>query len=236
MISLPPVVAWLIGTMVLVFVVGVVLPGRASVRLDYALGFVPVRFTVLTAQGHAASPAAWGPLFGHTFLHGNFLHLAINSLGLAAFGAGVARRLGADGRGVGAVRGVSAFLAFYFACGVAGALAFAAANPREATLLVGASGAISGLMAAAMRFALRAFAPYGPAYGPLARASSGPVLTASLLYLGLNALTALGMTVGASGGLSIAWEAHVGGYLFGLFSFPLFDRLAGRQDAAVPGA
>lgn len=223
-VAMPRIVLTLLALMVLVFVIGWVLPRQAAWRLDYALGFVPARFAAVIGGDYGVVRGA-GPLLSHVFVHGNLTHIVVNAMGLAIFGTAVARRLRVEGGGA---RNAGLFLGFFFASGVAGALCYGLVNAGSGILLVGASGAISGLMAGAMRFALRALAPYGPQEGPLAPLTAYPVVTASAVYVGFNLLTPLGLGRLIGAGLPIAWEAHVGGYLFGLLAFPLFDRAVRR--------
>src|SRR5829696_1342626 len=84
-------------------------------------------------------PAAfsWVTVFTSMFLHGGFLHFGGNMLYLWIFGDNVEDRMG-HGR----------FLVFYLLCGVAAALAQAALNPDSVVPMVGASGAIAGVMGA----------------------------------------------------------------------------------------
>ncbi|MBB4659030.1 rhomboid family intramembrane serine protease [Parvularcula dongshanensis] len=224
----PGVVSGLLAVIVVVSLI-CFLPTGFGRRADFVLAFIPLRFTSGITGGEGGIGLLL-PLVGHLFVHGNLAHLLLNALGFVVFGTGVARRLGVEAESSSARawnRGL--FLAFFLACGVAGALFFLLFNMGSPVMLIGASGAISGLMAAAMRFALRPFAPYGLTEGRLARPGSRPVVVASLVYIGLNLLTALGLGGLAGGGLDVAWEAHIGGYLFGLFAFPVFDRLVRRD-------
>jgi membrane associated rhomboid family serine protease len=99
--------------------------------------------------------------------------------------------------------------------------------------MLGASGAVSGIMAATARFAFSAGGPLG---GGTSRAAYftpaepiGAVLTSPralafiLVWFAVNLLFGLaeGLVPGASG--PIAWEAHIGGFLAGFLLFPLFD-------------
>jgi membrane associated rhomboid family serine protease len=95
-------------------------------------------------------------------------------------------------------------------------------------VLIGASGAVSGLTAAALRFAF-----VSPGYGREAVQAPAPPLSVAFqdrrviafvaVWFGLNLLAGLGMPVSGSAEVQIAWEAHVGGFLAGLALFPLFD-------------
>jgi membrane associated rhomboid family serine protease len=225
--SVPSLVAWLLWLMVAIFLIQAVLPERLSLRIDWALAFIPVRFTY--GLENAVNPfEVMVPLFGHVFVHATVTHLLFNGLWLLVFGTGVARRFHVErGAGVDRFANNILFVTFFMLCGLAGALAYYMGDRDATTLLVGASGAISGLMAGALLFALRPFALQGPEFGPLASMTARPVAIASAAYVGLNVLTGFG--VGPEAGMNIAWEAHIGGFVCGLVTFPLFDRAVRRS-------
>ncbi len=167
----------------------------------------------------------WTPIT-YTFLHGGWEHLFVNSIWLLAFGSPIAQRFGAP-----------RFLLFYFLCGAAGAFLHVFLYPSSGVPVVGASAAISGLMGGAARLVFLADGPLG-ALGGRGSFSATPRRRASILaalgdrrtlifvgvWIGLNFLfgaTALGGIFGAAG--QIAWEAHLGGFIFGLLTFGLFD-------------
>lgn len=171
------------------------------------------------------APRWWTPLT-YSFLHGGFTHIAVNGVWLLAFGTAVCRRFGA-------VR----FLLFYAFAAIAGALAFYAVHPLGLQPVVGASAAISGAMGAAVRFA---FAPGGPLGGSFApprdlaayRRPAPPLralfvdkrtMTFIVLWFVANFLFGAVAPTGADGA-SVAWEAHIGGFLAGFLGFNLFDR------------
>ena len=214
-------------------------------RLDTALGFVPARFAAWVGGEGAptwgrARPSVIGavaPALTHQFLHAGLGHLGVNAIGLVLFGTGVARRLRADGslRSGGGAANRFVFAAFFLTCGAAGALAYALLDPGSARPLIGASGAVSGLMGGAMRFAMRRFAPYGVAEGPLAPILSLPIIVVSGAFLATNLATAIGAPMPFLPSGDIGWHAHIGGYLFGLLAFPWFDRLAARPASRTYG-
>lgn len=178
-------------------------PDTTGVIYDY--GLVPAQLS----QGR------WGPLFTHIFLHGGLLHLFLNGTALLAFGAPAARLLGSGP--VGAVR----FFGFFLVTGILGGLAFWALHPEGTTPLVGASGAISGLMGAAARLLedpRRVGSPF-----------SGAAMRFTLPWVAINlVIAAVGQA--APGGLPIAWEAHLGGLAAGLLLIGVFA--AGRSAPA----
>jgi membrane associated rhomboid family serine protease len=109
--------------------------------------------------------------------------------------------------------------------------------------MVGASAAISGAMAAAMRFAFQRGGPLGPFRGtdegayrvpatPLSVMLRDPRLIVFLIvWFGVNLLFGLGfVSLAGEDDMPIAWEAHIGGFLAGLVSFVLFDPV--QDDAS----
>jgi membrane associated rhomboid family serine protease len=160
----------------------------------------------------------------HALLHGSWSHVLFNSLWLLAFGTPVARRLGS-----------ARFLLLCLVCAVAGAAAHTLAHPDDITPMIGASGAISGLMAAATRFVFRRNRPlaiigaersgadHAPAASLAEIARDRRILIFLAVWFGTNLLfgfaaAPLGLTEA-----TIAWEAHMGGFVAGFLLFPLFD-------------
>lgn len=180
---------------------------------------------LLLADG---GPRLW-TLLTYGLLHGSWLHLVTNVIWLAAFGSPVARRLG-SGR----------FLSLMGLSTIGGALLHWFAREFDVLPLVGASAAVSGATAAAIRFV---FAP-GLRFGSLAddavvRAIPAEPLgqlwrnSRAMLFIGIwfatNILFGAGLVPILGEETSIAWEAHIGGFLVGLLIFPLFDRGAVRR-------
>lgn len=170
-----------------------------------------------------AGAAIW-TFLTYAFLHGSVPHLLVNCLWLIAFGSALARRFGP-------VR----FLAFSALCAVAGAAVHLVTHFGEMVPVVGASAAISGQMAAAARFAFQIGGPLGVlrigderAYRIPADTLAGTIRNSRAMifvavWFGINLLVGLGSASFIGAGGSIAWEAHIGGFLAGLFLFPLFD-------------
>lgn len=191
----------------------------------YCFGFVPVRYdgSLLAGSLPGGAGATIWTFVTYAFIHGDATHLAMNSIWLLPFGAAVARRFGN-----------LRFLGFFAATAAGGALMHLITHASDSTPMIGASGAVSGFMAGAIRFA---FQPEGPvdmfrsddpaAYfvpaAPLPSALRDPrIVVIAVAWFGLNLLVGL-FGVGAPDGESIAWEAHIGGFAAGLLAFPLFD-------------
>lgn len=179
-----PVTATLI-LLAAVFVGQIVFGVRAAAE---TFGLVPM----------AVSAGRYEGLLSHIFLHGGWLHLFFNATALAAFGAPVARLFGSQ------LGGALRFAVFFLLCGLAGGLTFWALHPAGAVPLVGASGAISGLMGAAARLIERR--------GTVGHPFSRVALRFVLPWIVLNLLLAVAGTAFA---LPIAWEAHLGGLVAG---------------------
>ena len=174
--------------------------------------FIPARY------GFAPDVYSFVSPFTYSLLHGGFAHLAINVVWLAAFGSPLANRIGA-------VR----FLAFWAATALGAVALHFVLHPESTTPLVGASGAISGMMGAAARFAFRidrrasrpAFAGDILSIPEVLR--SRVAMTFLIVWMAVNLLAGLGLgTPGLES--QIAWEAHIGGFLVGFFALRLFDR------------
>jgi len=207
-------------------VLSFVIPGRADeILLDY--GFVPARYSepasFLAAHGLGTGslPERVLPFFTYIFLHGGWTHVIVNTVWLLAFGAVTARRFGT-------IR----FFAFFVLCGLAGAVLHLVLNWNSVAPVVGASAAISGLMAAAFRLIGRE----GDAFSepqPLAPIFSRRILLWSGIWILLN--IAVGVTgMGGGPGIQlIAWQAHLGGFLAGLLLADLFDPVNRLKTAAL---
>ncbi len=154
--------------------------------------------------------------FTHIFLHGSWLHVLANSAFCLAFATPLVRAMGPG------PRGAFSFIAFFLICGVAAGVGYCLLNWYSSVPMVGASGAISGLMGAAIR--LRAD-PGNPGLEPLWHPR---VLVMTATYIGGNALTAF-VPLPVGEGMVIAWQAHVVGYLAGMVLISPWLRLLHRR-------
>lgn len=221
-INAPAIVLWMIGFLVLAHLLRVMLPVDRAIALVYDFGFIPARLTlgVEGAEALFTIPEPFGGLatfITHAFLHGDLMHLLFNSVWLLAFGAPVARRLG-DAR----------FLALFGVCAVAGAGLHLVMNFNGVIPVVGASGAIAGLMGAAARFmfsqrqvGLLGWPRSAPV--PLAPLTDQRVMGFVAIWVLLNLLMGLIGFGGPGEAKLVAWEAHLGGFFAGLLVMPLID-------------
>jgi membrane associated rhomboid family serine protease len=200
-----------------------VLPERQAIRTTLALAFIPVRYTETGTDLPGGVLAAVTSFFTYALVHADLTHLLINAAWLLAFGSAVAMRIGG-----------LRFLVFSAVCGACGALTFLVLEWGEAAPVVGASGAVSGLMAASFRFlftmpdeptadALR----YAPRSVPLmsvgAMLTNRRVLTVIGIWVALNFVMAAVAPAVMSTGDGIAWQVHLGGFAAGLLTFGFFE-------------
>lgn len=219
----PAVVIWVIGGLAAVHAALWLAGPNWQMWSIYALAFIPARLS------DAAYPIFPGSkvlsFLTYSLLHAGWGHLAANSLWLLIFGTPVARYLGA-GR----------FLLLSVIASVCGALATLLMHWGEQYIMVGASGAVSGLMGAAVPIM------YGSRLGWRSPMIGNPATTQPLspgqFLTSRNALVftlvwmAITMVTGASGWTGnsfvreggIAWEAHMGGFLGGIAGFYLLWR------------
>jgi membrane associated rhomboid family serine protease len=159
------------------------------------------RWGLVPADLGADSPAALITLLTSTFLHGGWLHLISNLLYLAVFGPSVERRLG----------GVR-FALLYLASCLAGSLAHQLAQPTSTQPAVGASGGLAGVIAAHL-----VLFP-GATLGSLAPVlflhvvENTPALLLLLVWVATQLLSGVASLTAST---SVAWWAHVGGFLTG---------------------
>jgi membrane associated rhomboid family serine protease len=158
----------------------------------------------------------WTGLFTSMLLHGSWPHVAMNAVGALAFGAPVARLME---RGPGPLT----FSLFYIAAGAVATLGYGLLHPDSMAPLVGASGAVFGLIGAATRL-MGGHGRVLPLFHPM-------VLRASAAWMAVNLIVGLiGLAPGADGA-RIAWEAHAVGFVFGILAIgPIGGWFAARRD------
>lgn len=141
-------------------------------------------------------------LITYQFLHGGWAHAGMNAVWCLAFAPPVSRLLGQG------PAGALALLVFYLVCGALAALGYGLFHMHEAAPLVGASGAVAGLMGAASRLVR--------GQGVLAPLRDRGVATMGIVWIGINIVLGLIGFAPGMGKVTIAWEAHIAGYAAGL--------------------
>jgi len=249
--NLPPIVLWIVVMLFAIEGLLEFVSPETELEILGHLAFVPGRFTFAfdpqsVTQAFNAIPEGdefraeaaryflgdgrplWWTVITYALLHGGWLHVGMNSLWFAAFGSAVARRFG-TGR----------FLIFCAVSAVAGALAHYFTHMTDLQPIVGASATVSGVMAAAARFVFQPGAPLGQTLGFAERWDETytyrqPALPLRSILTDRSAVSFLGFWFLANfifgafptpltAGQSVAWQAHIGGFLVGLFAFRFFD-------------
>ena len=231
--NVPAVVVAVLAALVLVHVVRVyILSDEADRLFVWYFAFVPARYewSELLASGWEYGWALW-TFVTYAFLHADITHLGFNAVWLVAFGTAVARRFGN-----------ARFLAFFVLTAVAGALAHLITHTGDLAPMIGVSASISGAMGAAARFAfqhggpidrwrIEGEDPYRIPAEPLFVALRDPRVIGFVgAWFALNLLFGLGSLSIVGDDQSVAWQAHVGGFLAGLLLFSWFDPVGPEVD------
>jgi membrane associated rhomboid family serine protease len=214
-VSATPVVTWaLVVSCVLVFFWQASLDAPGFNRAIFSLGVIPA---VLLGYAQLAPEVAMVPpaatVVTSMFLHGGWMHLAGNMLYLWIFGDNIEDRMGS-----------ARFLVFYLACGVAAVMAQALPAPEARVPMVGASGAISGVLGAYLLLYPRAHVLVLVPIGFILKVVRLPAIWVLGLWFAVQLVSSL-MAPSGEGG--VAFRAHLGGFVAGLALAPLF--LPGRR-------
>jgi len=210
----PLITIGLIVINVLVYLNQLALSPRAAVRFVYLYGLIPVEISEGQLLVQHPVPL-YGTILTSMFVHGGLFHLAGNMLYLWIFGDNVEDRLGRF-----------RFLLFYLLSGLAAAAAQILSDPHSQIPMVGASGAISGVLGAYLLLYPHARVVTLVFFGWFIRL----IEIRALFVLGFWILVQLAsglLTWGAQVG-GVAWFAHVGGFVAGLVMvIPLRRRAEG---------
>gem|GEM_PF-1081110 len=209
-----PTVVALVAVIAALHGVRLLLPAQWSLELLFVAGFAPSEFLVAVdslRDGSGGPIDAFRPLIlasplTHAFLHADIFHLGLNLAFLLAFGTAVDRY-------VGGVRFLALFLLSVLGGAALALVVYLVSGGL--VLMVGASGGVSGLFGAFVRFGLRR-------------------RTAAIaIFIGINVILAFTGFSSFDETRAIAWDAHIGGFLTGYFLLPLFAR--GRMPPPTGG-
>lgn len=160
-------------------------------------------------------------IVSYSFMHGSLKHLAINMAWLLVFGSPLARHLGG-----------LRFLIFWISTAIIAVLTYFVFHQESMVSLVGASGAVSGMMGAVVRygFSLRllgASVQNEKFLGPLLPLKKALCSRETLMYisvwLSIDVIIGISSFLFEGDAVSIAWEAHIGGFISGFLLISFFD-------------
>lgn len=211
-VHMPIMVIGIIALNVLGFLYEQSLGPRAMVQLFHLFGVVPARFFEPEWAAWAGYPHTLGwPLFTYMFLHSGWLHLLLNMWMLWIFGDNIED-----------VTGHGGFVVFYLLCGLAAVALHMLSDTGSAIPIVGASGAVAGVMGAYV-----VLYPHGNVL-TLVPLFFLPLLLRipALVFLGVWFLTQIvsGLLPDGDGAASVAWWAHIGGFVAGILLIQIFRR------------
>jgi membrane associated rhomboid family serine protease len=207
--STPVMTYALVASCIVVFLWQVSLGPVDFNRAIFTLGVIPA-----VLFGHAQLPpevAVVPPtatVFTSMFLHGGWLHLAGNMLYLWIFGDNIEDRMGR-----------ARFLVFYLVCGVAAVLAQALPAPETRVPMVGASGAISGVLGAYLLLFPHARVLVLVPFGFILKVIRLPAVWVLGLWFVIQLVSSLMAPAGEGG---VAFRAHLGGFIAGLVLVRIF--------------
>ena len=207
----PAVNLWLIMLNLLCFVYEFSLGGELD-HFIKSYGFVPARFMAAQAENFL-DPSRFLPVFSSMFLHGGFLHLFFNMWMLWIFGDNVEDSMG-HGR----------YLIFYLLCGSVSVFAQGSADPMSIIPMVGASGAISGILGAYFilypRAKILTLIPIFIIFYTI----EIPAFVFLGFWLVAQFIRGYASQMGANGQVmgGVAWWAHIGGFLAGVVLIRFF--------------
>lgn len=194
-INLPPAILWLIVINLAVQALRLLLSDAIDDKLVLQFGLVPANYTTDPGGGWLSMLAA--PIT-YQFLHGGWVHVGVNMLSLAAFGAPVERALGPR-----------RFVLFYLLAGIVAGLVHVLIYSDSPDPVVGASGAVSGVFGAVLILLRRG--------GGLTS-----LLPVAGVWIALNVFFGITDLTPGAAGQPVAWAAHIAGFVFGLAAITLF--------------
>ena len=224
-----PVVTWtLISINVLMFVVTLSLGDTGAEALVMRFGVIPdvmVHGSWTASRADGGALGSWVTPFTSMFLHGGLLHLAGNMLFLHVFGDNLEDVLGR-----------ARFLLFYMLCGLGAVLGQVLVDPNSMVPTIGASGAISGVLAGYMTLFPHARVVTLIPIFVFIHFMELPAAIFIVLWFVLQLVEGyLSLGIIAQGGGGVAWFAHIGGFLAGLvFVRALYRRPMARRRRAFP--
>lgn len=185
--------------------------GEKFTQFIYAMGLIPFEITHHIDLLPTSPSIIYLTIFTSMFMHGSIIHLLGNMLFLWIFGNNVEEYLGRVN-----------FIIFYLVCGLSAAFTQIFFNPNSTMPMVGASGAIAGVLGAYLLLYPRARVTTVIIFGFFIRLIKIPavvVLSFWIIYQFLYGISSLAVKTGEGG---VAWFAHIGGFIGGIILIKLF--------------
>ena len=207
-LKVPNIIRLLAALPILVHFRGMFLSGVQENNIIRYFAFIPERIQSPELWHYESIALALSPVT-YAYIHSDIYHLLLNVFFLLAFGTAVARRMS-----------VIKFLLLYVSSGIFSAFFWMGFNPHEIAPLIGSSGALSGILGALVHISIAPKFQTDPCHPIM------PVRVAvlfSIFWVGINLIFWLFGAMISSELEYIAWEAHIGGFIFGFLVGRTFD-------------
>ena len=212
--SFPLVNVSLIVINLIVFLKEISLTTQGMNQLTFTYGLIPAQVVSRLGAGAPFLSLA-APFITAMFLHANWLHIIGNMLYLWIFGDNVEDRIGH-----------AAYLFFYLLVGIAGSIVYCFASPTSQVPIIGASGAIAGILGAYFVLYPKAkVLTLLPLFFFITLVEI-PAIWFLLLWFGMQVLNGFTTSLAAD---SVAWWAHIGGFVTGAALISLFGSPDSRR-------
>ena len=177
--------------------------GPYSQNAVFSLGMIPaVVFQIKSMPSELITVPGWATVFTSMFLHGSWMHLISNMLYMWIFGNNIEDAMGR-------IR----FIIFYLLCGIAAAMTQALSDPYSTTPMIGASGAISGVLGAYLLLYPHAKVLVAIPFGFIIHTTRISAMWVLGFWFVLQIFNSL-ISGDQQGG--VAWGAHIGGFVAGM--------------------
>jgi len=210
----------IVAVCAVVFLFQLTLTGRGARLFAFGYGMIPaVLFGTERLSAAIPHVSPWATIVTSMFLHGGWLHIIGNMVYLWVFGQAMEDALGS-----------ARYVVFYLVCGIAAALTQAFVEPAATVPMIGASGAISGVLGGYLVLFPRARVLVLLIWGLITPIT----LSAKMLLLWWIAIQVISILISTQEEGGVAWYAHVGGFATGMALMWLFRprRLPPARDAA----
>jgi len=216
--NVPFIIIIIIALLVLVHAARInLLTYDQNIELIFECAFIPARYSQEAIAQLSPMAIYWSPV-SYSLLHADWTHVLLNSFWLLAFGGVVARRIQ-----------IVKFIILCILGSVGGAALHYAFHMGEVVPMIGASASVSACIGAAVRFAFpkngyfAGQASFQPTQSLIEAFSNRQVVAFVGIWFAINLVVGSGLIDIDGSGNSVAWQAHIGGFLVGLLMFDFVD-------------
>ena len=207
-LRVPNIIRLLAALSILVHFSGIFLTGSQQNFVLRYFAFIPERFQSPVLWHYESITLALSPVT-YAYIHSDMYHLLLNVFFLLAFGTAVARRMS-----------LIKFLLLYISSGIFSAFFWMGFNPHEIAPLIGSSGSLSGILGALVHISIAPKFQTAPCHPIMPKHVA---VLFSIFWVGTNLIFWLFEVMISRELGNIAWEAHIGGFIFGFLVGRTFD-------------